>query len=199
MPGKVGPIVRLENRQVRFIVPFLTLHPRRVVKLGGRRGGIQLQETAMVVEGELLCFTFIVGLEWLFRRALSQWTTVTVPYSRIESVRVTRLWPLRMLTLSLFAIWLAAVSFLLWKDEDVVAPVLVSGAVFLMVLLYVNFRVRRSVRILFRGKERLKMLVFVVRKKFLRQQFLDTLNRHRQAVDQFQRSTVTVLPVVGVD
>lgn len=190
--------MRLENRQVRFMVPFLTLHPRRFVKLGGRRGGIQLQETAMVVEGELLCFSFIIGLEWLFRRALSQWTTITVPYSRIQSVKLTRLWPLRVFTLLLIAVWIAAIAYL-WDNESAVIPIMVSGAAFLMVMIYVNLRMRRSVRILFRGKERLRLLVFVVRKKTLRQQFLDTLDRHRIAVDQFQRSTVTVRPMVGVE
>jgi hypothetical protein len=183
--------VKLENRQLRFITPFTSMRPGRIVRLGGRRGSIQLQETAMVVEGELLCFTFIIGLEWLFRRALSQWTTVTVPYSRIESVRLTRIWPLRVLTALIFAIWITLIV-LLWDVEETVAPIMVCGAGLLVTMLYVNLRYRRSVRILFRGKDRLRLLAFRVQRKPLRNQFLESLKNHRAAVEQFQKSTVTV-------
>ena len=87
--------MKLDSRQFRFTVPFATFSARRLVKLGGKRGSLHLQETALVAEGELLRFTFIIGLEWLFRRALSEWTMVTVPYSRIQAVRISKLWPLR--------------------------------------------------------------------------------------------------------
>ena len=59
-----------------------------------------------MLEGEFLRFKLFMGIEWLFRRALSEWTTVTVPYSRIERVRVTRAWFARLLApLAIFVIW----------------------------------------------------------------------------------------------
>ena len=68
------------------------------MKLGGKRGSLHLQETALVAEGELLRFTFIIGLEWLFRRALSEWTMVTSRIRESSSVRISKLWPLRVLS-----------------------------------------------------------------------------------------------------
>src|SRR5262245_36202943 len=123
--------MRLDSRQFRFVVPFVSYPRRKVVRFGGRRGSIQIQETALVVEGELLRFTFIIGLEWLFRRALSEWTTVTVPYSRIDSVRLSRLWPLRVFTFLFTVIWIALTAWF-W-DHDAIAPIMVIG--FLLILL----------------------------------------------------------------
>jgi hypothetical protein len=182
--------MRLENRQVRFIVPFLSLRPRQIVKLGGRRGSLHLQETALVVEGELLCFSFILGLEWLFRRALSQWTTLTIPYSRIERVHVTSLWPLRLGTLLFTAAWVA-LMFWTWDNNEVIPLVMVIGAAIVMVLGYMNLRLRRVVSIRFCSKDRRRMLAMVLRPKAMRSAFLDMLNKHRSMAQKFQTTTLT--------
>ena len=89
--------MRLDARQVRFVPSFLPTWRTRTLRLGGRRGGLHLQEPALVLEGELLRFRLVFGIEWLFRQALSEWTTVTVPYSRIVTVRRTWAWLVRFL------------------------------------------------------------------------------------------------------
>ena len=101
--------MRLDDRHIRFIRPFWPKIGQRLVPLGGRRGSVHLQETALVVEGDLLRFRFLLGIEWLFRQALSEWTSVTVPYARIERVRRSRLWPLRSVSLLLVvAVWVGS-------------------------------------------------------------------------------------------
>src|SRR5262245_21912066 len=185
--------MRLDSRQFRFVVPFVSLPRRKVVRFGGKRGSIQIQETALVVEGELLRFTFIIGLEWLFRRALSEWTTVTVPYSRIDSVRLSKLWPLRVLTLLFTAIWIA-LSAWFW-DNEAVAPIMVIGFALFVLLLYVNFRVKRAVRVVFQAKDRRRVLAFTVRRRPLRHAFMETLRRHQDAARQYQIPTVTAVPI----
>jgi hypothetical protein len=137
--------MKLDSRQFRFSVPFATFSARRLVKLGGKRGSLHLQETALVAEGELLRFTFIIGLEWLFRRALSEWTMVTVPYSRIQAVRISKLWPLRILSALFVVGWIALTAYL-W-DSDFAPPIMVFGFAGTLLLAYVNLRVRKSIHV----------------------------------------------------
>jgi hypothetical protein len=70
------------SRQVRFR-PVAPWFGRRRLILHGGRSSIQLLETALVIEGFLQRLFFFVLVDRFFRMALSEWTTVTVPYSRV--------------------------------------------------------------------------------------------------------------------
>jgi hypothetical protein len=180
--------MRLDQRQVRFVVPFWPSLAHKV-RLGGQRGSLNLQETALVVEGELIRFSFF-GIEWLFRRALSEWTTVTVPYSRIVAVRHVRLWLLRIGSVVLTAlVWALAVS--LWRAEPLMAGVaVVLGFVGTVLVGFINFLVRSYHRVTYRGKDgRRRLLTFAVRTKRLRKPFLDTLAAHRAAAAAYMSPT----------
>jgi hypothetical protein len=86
----------------------------QTLRFGGRRNSVQLLETALVVEGELQRFHFL-GVESLYRKAISEWTGVTIPYSRIlwagqRSFRWVR-WPLFGLFGLMEVLWLADLLF----------------------------------------------------------------------------------------
>jgi hypothetical protein len=175
--------MRLEGRQVKFRAPFLTAGRSNVIRLGGSRGSLHLQETALVAEGELVRFRYF-GVEWLFRRALSEWTTVTIPYARITSVGYRRSRVLGLLLMLAIAVAAAAsVTMYLvaddtWKGLLAAAP----SAIVVAVLGGLTLLNRRSYHVAFRGKDgRSRVLAFVVRTKRLRRPFLDTLAAHRTA------------------
>jgi hypothetical protein len=177
--------MKLDGRQVRFITPFMLLPGQLLVRLGGRRGGVQLQETALVVEGELARFKAVIGVEWAFRRVLSEWTTLTVPYSRIDAARLSSLWPLRVVTILVVA---GVVALAVWlRDEPaLVSVVWVFGGALALLLAYINVRVKPSVRVKFRSKDgKRRMLAFVIRSRRLRKPFLDTLQTHRAVAARF--------------
>jgi hypothetical protein len=182
--------MKLDSRQFRFAVPFATFSARRLVRLGGKRGSLHLQETALVAEGELLRFTFIIGLEWLFRRALSEWTMVTVPYSRIEAVRISKLWPLRILSAFFVVGWIALTA-CLW-NRDFAPPIMVFGFAGTLLLAYVNLRVRKSIHVEYWRKDRRRRLVFQIPRRALRESFLNTLRAHQESARQFGMTPAAV-------
>jgi hypothetical protein len=185
--------MRLGPGQVRFTTSFLPTWRRRTLRLGGRRGAVHLQEPALVLEGEFLRFKLFMGIEWLFRRALSEWTTVTVPYSRIERVRVTRVWRIRLLSLLvIFAAWgglVATASLQAGVWMLVFAPVV---GVLTTVLGYVTVRVGPTIRIDYRTKAgRRTRACFLVHKRLIRAAFVEALAAHRAAAAR--HSAVPVL------
>lgn len=173
--------MRLDARQVRFTTSFLPTWRTRTLRLGGRRGSVYLQEPALVIEGELLRF-HLFGIEWLFRRALSEWTTVTVPYSRIIAVRSTRAWLIRIvMVLALFGTWTGA-GFLFWLAPTADTFTIIAVSVLTVLLGYVAVRVRPMVAVVYRTKAgRRTQLTIWVRKPATRWAFLDTLEGHRAA------------------
>jgi len=139
----------------------------------------------LVVDGELLRFTFIIGLEWLFRRALSEWTTLTVPYSRIEAVRLTKRWPL-LVALIVVILAVTALSVLTWRYGEIVVVVLAAGIPLILLMGYINVRVKPSVRIVFRGKDgKRRRLAFVIRNKRLRLPFIEAVRKHQADAGRF--------------
>jgi hypothetical protein len=176
--------MRLDHRQVRFVTPFgLTLRRPNHIRLGGSRGHLDLQETAVVAEGELMRFSFL-GTEWLFRRALSEWTTVTVPYGRITSVRYDRLVALRIVSILLVAVVAAFSATLLLAEGDPTTGWTMAGFAAILALLFgvLNLWMKPSYQVRYRGKDgRTYLLAFTVRAKRLRKPFLDTLAAHQAA------------------
>jgi hypothetical protein len=86
--------MKLAGRDVRFSLPFLP--GSRWVRLAGQRNSVQLMETALVVEGNILKL-HMLGLERFLIASMSEWTTITVPYSRIRRVELRRYMWLRLL------------------------------------------------------------------------------------------------------
>jgi hypothetical protein len=184
MPREARPIVRLDGRQIRFSIPFWPTWRTRTLRLGGRRGNLYLQEPALVIEGELLRFR-LFGIEWLFRRALSEWTTVTVPYSRIVAVRLTRSRLIRFsMILAVVLAW-AGTGVLFWLEPEV-DPYTAGLAGILTVLCgFIYLRVRPMVTVVYQPKAgRRTRLTIWVRKRAARQAFLDTLAGHRATAGQ---------------
>ena len=75
-------------------VPIAVWRPAHEPKTCGKRTSIQLQETAMVVEGELVQF-HLLSLERYFARAVSEWSMITIPYSRLTRVKYRSKWVMR--------------------------------------------------------------------------------------------------------
>ena len=98
--------MRLDPRKVRFVAPMFHVGVfGGAVRFVGRENTVHLQETALVAEGNLLKVG-LLGLEILFRRALAEWSAVTVPYSRITAARYVRFPLLRVIALVVLALCL---------------------------------------------------------------------------------------------
>lgn len=79
--------MKLAGKDVTFhtALPWPTRRQLRFLRKGN---SVQLLETALIVEGNLQRFSMPV-IDRFFRRALSEWTTITIPYSRILKYRYT--------------------------------------------------------------------------------------------------------------
>ena len=106
--------MRLDPSKVRYVTPMFQAGifstPLRMV---GRQNTIALLETSLVFEGNLLKIG-VLGMELLFRAALAEWTSVTVPYSRIIRAKYVRFPLMRLLAL------LLAVAVMVVRPETIV-------------------------------------------------------------------------------
>jgi hypothetical protein len=102
--------MKLDAKDVKFvgIIPWVD---RRSMRFVGRGNSIQLLETALVIEGNQKTIGLIV-VDLLFQQALSEWTTVTIPYSRVEGLQFKRLWLQKLLFLTPFflCLWLPCLA-----------------------------------------------------------------------------------------
>src|SRR4051812_9631405 len=105
--------MHLTGKNTRFVASLWSPRgQKRALRFVGKRHTVQLQETALVIEGEILRFSFPV-LDMLFQRALCEWTTITIPYTRIKEFRFSRRW--------LFRGVMAAFLIILWSFVAYVA------------------------------------------------------------------------------
>jgi hypothetical protein len=182
--------MRLGPNQVRLIAPFLPTLVGRTLRFVGRRNTIDLQETALVVEGDLLLFPCL-GLERLFGRALSARTAVTVPYSRLAAVRYRPRRILRLAILALVAGFLALTLQAPWDDPSGMewaadALILVPAAI-LAALVWWGIRPTYVIR--FRTKDgRRTRLQFAIRSWAVRRQFDAALAGYREAARAYARA-----------
>jgi hypothetical protein len=188
--------MKLGPKQIRFIRPFWPALSGRTLRFAGRRNTIHLQETALVVEGEILRFHYL-GIERLIARALSEWTMVTVPYSRIRSVWYRSNRWLRLViivvaaTLSIFAMRLPWTPPSEWTALDAVSDALVLVPVLVLAGL-VWWGVRASYVLVFRSKDGTRVrLCFRIRSKVQRLAFESVLRSYREASRAYTRSGVT--------
>jgi hypothetical protein len=182
--------MKLTPKQVRFIIPFWSGPFRRWHRFSGKRNTVQLQETALVVEGELLRFYYF-GLERLFARVLSEWTSVTVPYSRIESVRYrTYLWLRLFILLPIFALATLMMVGLLWEatgTPDAVTMALAASSLLVALFAFVIWRgIGPSYTLEYRAKDGvLTAMYFRVRAVVVRREFDAALAKYRDAARVF--------------
>jgi hypothetical protein len=90
LPEKGGRVMKIEAKQLQFLAvpPWFS---RRRLRFMGNTNTMQLLETALVIEGYQKTIGYPV-IDFLFQWAMCEWTTVTVPYSRIVQCRYSRRW-----------------------------------------------------------------------------------------------------------
>jgi hypothetical protein len=154
--------------------------------LNGKQNSVQLLETALVVEGYLLKVR-LLGLETLFVQSLSEWTTVTVPYSRIGNARYSSFWPLRLGLLAAPFVFLALAigmeSYFGEKSRAVswlAAPLAALGGISLFFGPALAWLIKPRYRVEYRAKDgKRTVFAFRIRSKKLRKEFDATLQRNR--------------------
>jgi hypothetical protein len=135
--------MKIDPRHVRFLPPFLPSPGGRRLWFVGRGNTIHLHETAVVLEGYLKRLGMPL-VDLFFQRVLSEWTTVTVPYSRILNYRFINRRVLRYL--SYVVLWAPPALCLLtlvWETHDVFTPVYTAVMLALFALLttlYLKYR-----------------------------------------------------------
>jgi hypothetical protein len=187
--------MKLGRKQVRFVRPFWPTLFGRTLRFAGRRNTIHLQETALVVEGEIFRFHYL-GLERLFGRALSEWTMVTIPYSRIASAQYRKHLGLRigivligaaLATLGMQTPWTPRAEWTTWHavaDTLLLVPVVVLAGL-------IWWLIRASYILVFRSKDGTRIrLSFRIRSKAQRLAFETALQSYREASRGYARTEV---------
>lgn len=180
--------MKLTPQQVRFVYPFLPGIFGRSLRFAGRRNTVHAQETALVVEGELLRFGF-VGLERLVPRALAEWTTVTIPYGRILRVKYQSRRVVRTLGTLLLVLVLGASAAAMLTTLSAAESLVFFVPLSLIVLLlgWLLFRVLSpGFAITFRAKDGTRTrFLLQVRNRTLRQRFAAQVEEYRAAAKAF--------------
>jgi hypothetical protein len=168
--------------KLRFTYPVWSTFRGQVVFVG-RRNTIHLQETALVIEGDLMRFHLPV-IDRFVRRVFCEWTTVTVPYSRVArhkhcNYRVLKvLWWLFVAALACLGVMGNAQAA---HPEYGVLAGFVAALVLVGVLLHLLLRQRHV--LVFRGADGKRRLVcFRFTSRPQRTQFLKLLKANLDAV-----------------
>jgi len=173
---KFGP------RHLRFTYPVWASF-RGLVVFIGRRNTLHLQETALVIEGDLLRFQLPI-IDRFVRRVFCEWSMVTVPYSRIVRHRYCRYQTVKVLwwLFAAAAAGLLGLAVVMQPQKEYAAPLtLLLVLLVLGVLLHFVFRPRHVLT--FRGadgKRRLVCFRFTSRRE--RKKFLGLLKANLEAV-----------------
>lgn len=178
--------MKIEGKQLRFSRPFVPRWRERRLNFSGKKNSLQLQETALVVEGALLKVHFL-GMERFFRQALSERTTVTIPYNRIEVAKARTPWVLRAIILLLpFVLGCAGMCFP--SEGDSVAAffgAIVLGVIALPLLLLL----RTKYRISYRAKDGRRWGLYLrIKGRALRREFDAALQKQRTAAKKHQQA-----------
>ena len=180
--------MKLEAKNVTFL-PVLPWFGRRSAHFVGRGNTIQLVETALVIEGNRKTFGLPI-IDLLFQQALSEWTTITIPYSRVESCRHTTLWKAKIAFLSCVALFVVLPCFAtmglsltsgLNADDLVVMALPLFGVALLTVYVLVRFLGSRHHLVFRRPNGRRVKTSFRIRKRALREAFDQRLAANRRA------------------
>lgn len=183
--------MRIEPNQLTFL-PVTFSWRRDRLWFVGQGNTLQLLDTAMVIEGNLRTIS-LPPFDWLFRSALSEWTTVTIPYSRITKCDYARYLMVKILII-LFLVGpftlmvIGAINSLKVSIEEVVLlSIFMLPLVFL--ILYLFFRIfAPRYRLRFqRADGRECMVGFRIYRKKRRKEFEQLLESNRKAAAFLQR------------
>jgi hypothetical protein len=170
--------MKLTGKQVTFytVLPWLF---RERISFVGKSNTLQLLETALVIEGYRQRL-FLPLLDRFFRRLLSEWTMVTIPYSRIIRFQYSQLWFWRVLfTVPMLLPFLVAVKH---EAETPSGMAVLVGLPTLLVACLFHFHVLHGRNyLLFRqANGRRTLLAFRVRSPRQRKKLQALLERYRQ-------------------
>jgi hypothetical protein len=178
--------MKLTSKQVKFQIAAWWPTRRRMTFVGGH-STLQLLETALIVEGYKQRFFFPV-LDRFFQMPLSEWTTVTVPYSRILQAKHDSRFTVRLITgLVLWSpTFLLALGFLagggLFTPEGLLMMGLVATASLLLTLYACVFRLGSRNWLMYREADGGRaLLMFRIPSKKRRLEFEAALERNRAA------------------
>ncbi len=186
--------MKLDPRSVRFVTPFLPLG--RSPRLTGRQNTLHLQETALVIEGEVLKIAMPI-VDSIFQRALAGWTTITVPYSRIVGYRLLK--RRVIFALAVFVAWFPTILTVIptliahQRDRsgatlDQVIPVLMALFVSLTLTGLAWIFLPTLCRLTYRRADgRRVQITFRVRPRKVREEFANLLERNRAAAAKAAR------------
>jgi hypothetical protein len=187
--------MKFAGKQVRFSFPHLAWPGRRRLRFVGRRASVQVLETALVMEGYLMRLSLPV-LDYFFKTALSEWTTITVPYSRIVRFRRVRaLLLLRLLVCGLLwvpgVLMLIGAGFQAYHGGPELAGNLCAGLLCslpaLLVTWFVNFRRAPRYELLFRRADGGLSIVYIrVKPRKLGLAFGARVEENRRAAAAFR-------------
>jgi predicted membrane protein len=174
--------MRLDPKQVRFVRTMNMSLQSGALQFVGKESNIQLLETALVVEGNLLKVMFL-GFERIFRQALAEWTSVTIPFSRIDRAKQINWPPLRAFALILaMLLGLGTVLVFLDKPSRIGVVEVTFIPILMAVCIYVVFRVKGRYEVRYRTKDgRRRRILFTIKSKPIRKEFIRRLNEYRQA------------------
>jgi hypothetical protein len=199
--------MKLGTKDVKFvgIIPWFG---RRGLRFVGRGNTIQLLETALVIEGNQKTIgLFIVDI--LFQQALSEWTTVTVPYSRVEGCRFKRMWLAKLLVLTPLFLCLylpclvGIISVTTTMKEfaegfGVIMGVELAIVTALVIYLAIRFLGARHFLMFQRADGQRMLTCFHIRKRAMRKAFEELLQANRQtATSPSARSEEPKTTVIG--
>lgn len=158
--------MRIDPKFVRYVPPLLQVRTDRgALRFVGRQSNVQLTETALVCEGALLKVG-LLGLEVYFRGAMSEWSAVTIPFSRIDEARQVN-WPTPRIIAALCVV--------------LCIPTLYGP----FIALYLVWRLRGHYRVQYRDKAGVERAVrFRIRDKKIRAEFDRKLQVYRRAAAQ---------------
>ncbi len=179
--------MKVDAKNIRFVAvgPWFR---RRSLQFVGRANTMQLLETALVIEGYRQTIGYPV-IDFLFRWALSEWTTVTVPYSRIVYCRFSGPWFMRglvclLVLLPVFGLLISLLIaiFVLGKDSGAIS-VFIFAAVAFPLLVWLTFRLlpaRYSLKFGLPGGK-VGLTRFRIKNRKLRKAFEEKLRENRKA------------------
>jgi hypothetical protein len=177
--------MKFDSRQVRFTWAF-PWPGRQRLRINHKGGTVQVLETALVVE----CYIRKLALpvvDYFFSQVLSEWTTITVPYSRIVKFRLVRylLWriPLTILFWSPVLLFIAAIF---TDPKEIAGKILaigVSGIFALLLTAYLNLRILTPrFHVVFLNSDGERWLAsFRIRRRKDRYAFLQAVEANRTA------------------
>ncbi|HZY89285.1 MAG TPA: hypothetical protein VFE78_30970 [Gemmataceae bacterium] len=167
---------------LRFTYPVWASFRGQLVFIG-RRNTIHLQETALVIEGDLLRFRLPI-IDRFVRRVFCEWTMVTVPYSRVVRQKHCAYRTVKVLWWLFAALLGGSLTILLalQAHKEYLALALLLPALALVgVLVHLLFRQRHV--LVFRGADGKRRLVcFRITSRPRRKKFLSLLKANLDAV-----------------